>query len=83
MQEISNKYALVTGASSGIGKDMAEILASRGNNLILTARSHERLNQFAKELTEKYKVDVRVVVLDLAKPNSPLQLYNKIKEQTC
>ena len=41
--------ALITGASSGIGKDMAEIMASRGNDLVIVARNEEELKKLAKE----------------------------------
>ena len=50
MSKFNNKTILVTGASSGIGLAMAKDFASRGANLILTARSKDKLEQLAKEL---------------------------------
>lgn len=61
-------WALVTGASSGIGKELAERLAEAGIHLVLTARSGAVLEKFAFELQSKYKVETRVVTADLSKP---------------
>ena len=48
------KTALITGASSGIGLEFAEIFAKTGNNVILVARSGDKLNEIKKHLTETY-----------------------------
>ena len=52
------EHILITGASSGIGKVFAEEYASRGNNLILVARSREKLDALANTLSNTYGVDV-------------------------
>jgi len=59
-------WAVVTGASSGIGHEMALRLASAGLNLVLVARSQVVMEQMAKDLRDRHKVEVRVVRLDLA-----------------
>jgi 17beta-estradiol 17-dehydrogenase / very-long-chain 3-oxoacyl-CoA reductase len=59
-------YAVITGASDGIGKGLAEEGAERGFNLVLVARSKDKLETIAKELREKHRVDVKILVLDLA-----------------
>lgn len=58
--------ALITGASSGIGKEFARIHASKGGDLILVARRIELLNRLKEELIEKYKVAVQVIQKDLS-----------------
>ncbi|MBD2100931.1 SDR family oxidoreductase, partial [Leptolyngbya sp. FACHB-261] len=59
-------WAVVTGASSGIGREMAVRLAEAGLNLVLVARSQAVLEQMAKDLRNRYGTEVRLVVRDLA-----------------
>ncbi len=62
-------WALVTGASSGIGAEFSLRLAQKGLNLILVARRKQRLDDLARQLEEKNKVQVRVVPADLSHPD--------------
>lgn len=67
--------ALVTGASSGIGKCFAEKLAAKNTNLIIVARSEDKLNALAKELQEQYNIQVDVIVKDLTQPSAAREVY--------
>lgn len=70
---------LITGASSGIGEAFAHNLAKRGANLILAARSQDKLGLVADELREKYRISVHVFPMDLILPDAPQQLFERIK----
>lgn len=69
--------ALITGASSGIGRDMAYYLADLGYDLILVARRKERL----EEIKEKVKVNVQILVLDLFKEENVFKLHEQVKKE--
>lgn len=71
--------ALITGASSGIGKAFAQELAARKTNLVLVARSEDKLNQLAQELQDKYKIQVDVIVKDLTEPNAAAVVFDITK----
>lgn len=73
--------ALITGASGGIGKAFAQELAARKTNLVLVARSTEKLNQLAKELQEQYKIQVEVIVKDLTEANATDAVFYAIKDK--
>lgn len=72
--------SLITGASSGIGKDMAKVLASKGYDLILVARDEEKLNQTVEELKEKYKIKVEAIATDLSNEENCKELYKKVQD---
>lgn len=65
------RTTLVTGASSGIGRELAERFAADGDDLVLLARSEDRLRELGTELQSTYGVSVTVVVKDLAEPAAP------------
>lgn len=69
------KRVLITGASSGLGKDFALQLAQQGSNLILAARRTEYLNQLANEIRQRDKVEVEVVTIDLTQDNAAQTLF--------
>ena len=67
---LNNKTALITGASKGIGKAIAESMANEGCNLILTARSTDKLNELKGNLQKKHNISVEVIAIDLSKKNA-------------
>lgn len=71
--------ALVTGASSGIGLELARVFAKNGHNVILSARSGDQLEDIAAELQSQYGVQASVVVADLADPKGAQGLYEDVK----
>jgi short-subunit dehydrogenase len=73
--EWQGKWALVTGASAGIGQALARELAAGGTNLILTARRLDRLEQFAVQIKTKYGVQAEVFAADLTQPSAPAQIF--------
>jgi len=78
-QSKSNYTALITGASSGIGLEFAHLFAKDGINLVLVARSTEKLENISAELTQKYGVFCKQITCDLAKPGAALELFKKVQ----
>jgi short-subunit dehydrogenase len=79
--EWRGKWALVTGASAGIGVALAKELAAGGTNLVLTARRKERLEELATALRAEHKVKTEVLVADLAEPTAPEKIFAFTKEK--
>ncbi|MFN5169935.1 MAG: SDR family NAD(P)-dependent oxidoreductase [Cyclobacteriaceae bacterium] len=76
-----NDYILITGASSGIGLEMAKQLAARKYNLVLTARNLGKLTALQSQLESAYGVQVATVACDLSEPGSAEALYEEIKSR--
>jgi len=72
---------LITGASSGIGEAFARALAARGNNLLLVARSEDKLTRLCSELGRTSSIHCQHVGLDLSKPDSPSRLFEETKNR--
>ncbi len=76
--DISGRWALVTGASSGIGADLARELARRGANAVLVARREERLAALADELRREHGAECEVVATDLARSGAAAHLHAEL-----
>lgn len=72
--------ALITGASSGIGKELAHIHAERGGNLVIVARREDKLNALKAELESKHGVQVMVITKDLTAPNAATEIYDAVTQ---
>jgi len=72
---MKNSYALVTGATSGIGLEISRDLAKRDYNLVLVARTKERLSEISRELIKKYNIKCDYFSSDLTLINSPEEIY--------
>ena len=68
--------ALVTGASSGLGKEMAKYLSEQGIDLVLVARDEEKL----KELADELKTEVQIICMDLGIAENCIELYKQVKD---
>ena len=69
--------ALITGASSGIGRDMARLLSEKGYDLILVARREDRLLELKKE----FNTNVEIISLDVSDKDNCFEIYERVKEQ--
>jgi short-subunit dehydrogenase len=76
-----NKTALITGSSNGIGFELAKVHAEKGDDLVLVARSKEKLDEIKKELEEKYSIKVYTIGKDLSIAGSAKEVYDEIKKQ--
>jgi uncharacterized protein len=75
-------YALVTGASRGLGKVFADVLAARGMNVVLVARSKDLLSAYAQCLSEKYGIRAVAIGADLASPHAPFDIQTALASQS-
>src|SRR5687768_9948004 len=72
---------LITGASSGIGAAFARKLAQRGRNVLLVARSEDKLIALCNELGRLSGIRAQYVVMDLTEPDAPVRLFEETKER--
>jgi len=81
MKDFKNKWALVTGASSGFGLDFASLLAESGANLVLAARRTAPMEELAATLRAKHGVQVVVEGIDLARPGVGAELAGRMQDR--
>ncbi|GAA4272643.1 SDR family oxidoreductase [Aquimarina gracilis] len=75
------KTALITGASGGIGLELAKVHASKGDNLVLIARNEAKLKELKSELEKDYDIEVFVIAKDLSIPNAAQDVYNETTQK--
>lgn len=81
MFNYQGKWALITGASAGIGEAFARALAQRGTHVILVARRGDRLETLAAALRTEHQIQVETIALDLTQNNAPQQLFDQLQTQ--
>jgi short-subunit dehydrogenase len=74
-----NRTALITGASTGIGFELAQLFAQDHFNVILVARDKPRLTQLADDLIRRYGISAKVIEKDLSKPSAPIEIYEELQ----
>jgi short-subunit dehydrogenase len=74
------KVALVTGASSGIGREFCKIHAHRGGDLVVVARRKEKLDELKNELESAYGIKVHIIAKDLVQPDAARAIYDEVKQ---
>ena len=75
-------YALITGASSGIGYELALLFAKNGHNLILVARQENKLLQLADDLKTNYKIEIQIISLDLSRTDAAREIIEQVQEKS-
>jgi hypothetical protein len=75
------KYAIVTGASCGIGYELAKILAKDGKDIVIIARSRDQLEDLKKEIENKHGTKVKVLAKDLSDPKAPLEIFSELEQE--
>jgi len=78
LKERYGNWALVTGASSGIGQALSQQLAQKGFSIVLVARREDVLNELAQALNERFKTETRVIALDLLENGAVQALYDEV-----
>lgn len=75
------RVALITGASTGIGKEFARVHAAEGGDVVLVARSEEKLQKLKEELETDFGIDARSIPMDLSDPSCAESLYQQLSEE--
>jgi short-subunit dehydrogenase len=76
-----DSYALVTGASSGMGYEYAKLFAKDGKNLVVVARSGDKLEGLKKDLEKAHGIKVKVLVKDLSDPKAPQDIFSELEKE--
>jgi short-subunit dehydrogenase len=77
----TKRTALVTGASGGIGYELSKLLAADGYDLVLVARSEQKLREIAKKLRQDHTIEATILAKDLSDPTSPSEIWRELQER--
>lgn len=75
------EYTLITGPTSGIGFELVKLFAKDRNNLVLVARSEDKLEKIRTFFMDKYGIDIVMVCKDLSRPEAAKEVYDEVKER--
>ncbi|MGM0588779.1 MAG: SDR family NAD(P)-dependent oxidoreductase [Bacteroidota bacterium] len=78
---MDSAYTLISGASSGIGLELARIHARNGDHLVLVARSESKLHELKNELERNYSISVKVIAKDLSLDHAPQEIYDQLQTE--
>ncbi len=81
MENINAQYALITGGTSGIGRELAKLFAQDGYNLLIVARDEDELKMTSQEISQRFGVKVDTISKDLMEPNAAEELYDEVKQK--
>ena len=81
MADYKDRYTLITGASSGIGYELAKLFAKDGKNLIIVSRNKDRLEQVKTEIENKYGIRIEILPKDLSDPQAPLKIFSELEKE--
>lgn len=81
MENTNTNYVLITGGTSGIGRELAKLFAQDGHNLLIVARDETGLNSIAQEITDRFGVRVETISKDLMKPGAAQELYDEVNQK--
>lgn len=80
-KELKYKTALITGVTSGIGRQLTYLFAQDGYNLVLVARNKQKLDVLEEELKQKYRLSTTGIIMDLSEPNAPQEVFKDVKRR--
>jgi uncharacterized protein len=79
MSDAPRKTALITGASEGLGRDLAELFARDGHHLVLVARNEARLTDLAAKLRDQFHIEAEVIAQDLSVPDASQHVFERLR----
>jgi uncharacterized protein len=80
-KEVGRSVALITGASGGIGLELSKLFAADGNDVVLVARTRDKLDRLASDLQSQYSIQATVLCSDLAQPSGPDEIFRSTQDQ--